>query len=323
MPVRQFPSPPTTCAKVATTGDTPVSSVLSLLSAAASSSVRRVEVPAPWLTAPVVVAPGVITIRLVPRLLIRCWIWALAPWPIATITITAPTPMMMPSIVSRVRSVYLRMLCQAIPMSRTAFMSRRLRPGCDQLRLGRGDPGRGHRVVADDPPVTELDDAAGVLRDVGLVGHQDDGDALLVQRLEQRHHLDRGPAVEVAGRLVRQQNRGAGDQRPRDRDPLLLPAGELARLVVEAVAEADPFQGLFRKSLRIQLAAAPVVEQPQLHVGERGGAGEQVEPLKDEADLRVPDIGQLVGVEPVHPHPVQPVAPAARSEEHTSELQPL
>ncbi len=45
--------------------------------------------------------------------------------------------------------------------------------------------------------------------------------------------------VEVAGRLVGQQDRRVVDECARDRDPLLLTAGELARLVVGAVGEPD------------------------------------------------------------------------------------
>ena len=48
--------------------------------------------------------------------------------------------------------------------------------------------------------------------------------------------------VEVAGRLVGEQQVGLGDQGPGDRDPLLLTAGQLTRPVLDPVAEADPAQ---------------------------------------------------------------------------------
>ena len=57
--------------------------------------------------------------------------------------------------------------------------------------------------------------------------------------VEQRQHLGGGGAVEVAGRLVGQEQRRLGDQRPGHRDPLLLAAGELVGLVVGPVGEAD------------------------------------------------------------------------------------
>ena len=48
--------------------------------------------------------------------------------------------------------------------------------------------------------------------------------------------------VEVAGRLVGEQQRGRGDQRPGHGDPLLLAAGELVRLVVDPVGEAHQLE---------------------------------------------------------------------------------
>ena len=46
-------------------------------------------------------------------------------------------------------------------------------------------------------------------------------------------------AVEIAGRLVRQQQRRLGDQGPGDRDALLLAAGQLGRIAVGLLGEAD------------------------------------------------------------------------------------
>ena len=47
-------------------------------------------------------------------------------------------------------------------------------------------------------------------------------------------------AVEVAGRLVGEHDRRPADQRPRDRDPLALAAGELRRRVLRAGARGRP-----------------------------------------------------------------------------------
>ena len=61
-------------------------------------------------------------------------------------------------------------------------------------------------------------------------------------------------AVEVAGRLVGQQHGRVGDDRARDRDALLLAAGELVRGVWSPAAEPHLGQGL----ARAQRGAAPV-----------------------------------------------------------------
>ena len=48
--------------------------------------------------------------------------------------------------------------------------------------------------------------------------------------------------IDVAGRLVRQQQLRARDHRARDRCALLLPAGQDRRQRIHALAETHPFQ---------------------------------------------------------------------------------
>ena len=67
-----------------------------------------------------------------------------------------------------------------------------------------------------DLSVANEDDAVRMQRDVVLVRDQDDRVALLVQALEQRHDFVAGRGVEVAGRLVGEQD-GRVDSRARAR----------------------------------------------------------------------------------------------------------
>ena len=117
-----------------------------------------------------------------------------------------------------------------------------------------------------------------------------------VQPLEDRHDLEAGPRVERAGRLVGQDDPRVVHQRPRDRHALLLPAGELARLVVLASGQADRAQRL-QRPLAALAAGVVGVQQRQLDVLRRAGARQQVELLEDEPDLPVADLRQLVAVE--------------------------
>ena len=64
-----------------------------------------------------------------------------------------------------------------------------------------------------------------------------------LQLVEQVHDLGAGVAVEVAGRLIGEDQRGFGDERSGDRDALLLSAGQLGRLVVQAIAHPEPLEG--------------------------------------------------------------------------------
>src|SRR3954447_12075774 len=83
-----------------------------------------------------------------------------------------------------------------------------------------------------DQAVADADGPPGGVRDVRVVRHQDDGDPLLrVELLEHLEDLLARARIEVAGRLIGEQERGVIDQGPGDRDALLLAAGELRRVV--------------------------------------------------------------------------------------------
>ena len=114
MLVRQLPVPPITCVRVDTTGDTADEQravALELLRVGDREPVERAARPGS--RRPPSPEPGMTMMRFVPRLLICCSIIVCAPLPTATMTITAPTPITMPSIVSSVRILFLRMLCDA------------------------------------------------------------------------------------------------------------------------------------------------------------------------------------------------------------------
>src|SRR5690606_8611574 len=134
--------------------------------------------------------------------------------------------------------------------------------------------------------------ARGELR---VVGHHHDGGALLVDFLEQLHHPARHLRIEVAGRLVRQQQARAARERARDRGALLLAAGQLGRIVLHARAEAD-----LRQRLLDALAALggrhAAVAQRHVAVVEQVEVRDQVEALEDEADLAVAQLrARVVG----------------------------
>jgi hypothetical protein len=72
--------------------------------------------------------------------------------------------------------------------------------------------------------------------------------------LDERKHTVRSAGIQIASRLIGQQQSGAGHQRPRQRHPLLLPAGKLAGLVLRPVRQSDFFQPA--KSFLFSLFAA-------------------------------------------------------------------
>ena len=68
--------------------------------------------------------------------------------------------------------------------------------------------------------------------------HHDRLAVIAVERLQQVEDLVAGLAIEIAGRLVAEQQRRVGDDRARDADALFLAAGQLARVVLARARRA-------------------------------------------------------------------------------------
>ncbi len=105
MTVDQFWLPQISCAVPRSAGADMVSGISRGIAAASSSVMVRLE-PKPMRTPPEVVVPDRISSRLEPSERICSSTRFCAPAPTAIITITAATPMMMPSMVSTLRSLF-------------------------------------------------------------------------------------------------------------------------------------------------------------------------------------------------------------------------
>ena len=103
---------------------------------------------------------------------------------------------------------------------------------------------------------------------------------------------------------------GTIDQGAGDGDALALAAGELVGLVHHARFHADGRQRALARSTRSSAGDAGV-NQRQFDVVQRGGAGQQVESLEDEADFFVADARQFVVVQFADQLAVQPVVALA------------
>ena len=93
--------------------------------------------------------------------------------------------------------------------------------------------------------------------------------------------------VEVPGRLVGEDDLGLRRERARDRDALLLTAGELGRPVRQPVAEADGVDHPIEPRL-VGIAAGE--RHRQRDVLDRGQRRDEVERLEHEADLVAADL---------------------------------
>ncbi len=101
--------------------------------------------------------------------------------------------------------------------------------------------------------------------DVGFVRDQHDGSARGVQLGQQAEYVGARGRVEVSGRLVGEDQRRVRDQRPSDRHPLLLTAGELAGSVFHPIVQTHPGQGRHRPLPALR-PSQPGVAQRQLDV---------------------------------------------------------
>src|SRR5438034_55267 len=114
MSVDQLRLPKTTCPLPFAEGAATCTTWISRAMATASSSVSVYWVPWPRRAPLEVTLPDVAMMRLVPRLSIRSVTLACAPVPTPTMAITAPTPMMMPSILNALRSLFTRSARRAL-----------------------------------------------------------------------------------------------------------------------------------------------------------------------------------------------------------------
>src|SRR5690606_16111915 len=137
---------------------------------------------------------------------------------------------------------------------------------------------------------------------------------------EQLHHLVAVGGVEVARRLVGEDERRRGHDGAGDRDALLLPARELLREVVAAVRHADALEGRLRAELPL-LGVEVEVEQRELDVLVDRQLVDEVEALEDEADGAAAEAGAPALGEPGRGVPVEPVLPAGGAVEQAEDVE--
>src|SRR5580698_2026743 len=204
-----------------------------------------------------------------------CEIWP-APVAVRPSTATnAPTPRTVPSMVSTARPGRCTM-----PAIASAAASR-------AASRGDGRPIPGLRMTGacslGQYSVADLDRPASVRRHPGVVRDHHDRVAGRVELVEQFHERRGVPRVQVAGRLVTQDQARPVHQRPRYRDPLALAAGQRGRQRVEPVSEPDGTQCLGRRP-EPRASRRLVVHLGEQHVLHRRPVGQQVERLKDDPD---------------------------------------
>ncbi len=144
--------------------------------------------------------------------------------------------------------------------------------------LARGS--RLHRAAA-----LEVDDLIGDRSgEVHVVRDDDESPLEIVEQAQQRRDFADEPRIERGGRLVEQHHVGLHRQRARNRDALLLPAGQARRVLVLLAGQPDEIQVQPTDFLRLRRGHLLDGHRRLDHVLERREVREEVEVLKDQAD---------------------------------------
>ena len=90
-----------------------------------------------------------------------------------------------------------------------------------------------------------------MIRDIGFVRNENNCVSALIQIFEKRHDFIAGFRIEIAGRLIGQNDGWIVYQGPRDRDALALTAGKLVRLMVQTITSPTSCNTCAARSRRV------------------------------------------------------------------------
>ena len=139
--------------------------------------------------------------------------------------------------------------------------------------------------VADDASISESDDARGVLEQALIMGGEDESETqAAVQVAHQVNELGGILSVEIGGGFIGQDEGRAMDDGPRDGYPLTLAARKEVGTVAGARRKANIGEG-FGDTLTAFAGFHTLNQQWVLDIFASGKHGDEVEGLKDEADL--------------------------------------
>ncbi len=154
------------------------------------------------------------------------------------------------------------------------------------VEAGLAAPHLARRPLLDDLAAVDEDDAVGDLAgESDLVRHDDEGRAELGEVADHVEHFADEFGIDGARRFVEEQHLGLEREGAGDSDALLLTAGELAGVVVGLVVEPHPVEKTQRQLAGVVFREPLEGERRLGDVLERGEVREEVEVLKDDADL--------------------------------------
>ena len=152
----------------------------------------------------------------------------------------------------------------------------------------------GGSLFLDDVAAAEFEDPTTFLGELEIVGdHHEGGVFLPVEPEDELLDLVGGVAVEIAGRLIAEQNFRLVYKGPGQRNALLLPARKLHRIVIVTITQPNTVQQITSPLFGFRSALSPELERHQ-HVFQGGQGRDQLEILKYESNVVVAHAGPLV-----------------------------
>src|SRR5216117_3947744 len=176
------------------------------------------------------------------------------------------------------------------------------------------------RIVGDDAAVVDLDDTVRELPQPQVVGDEQHPAPLAHLFAQQPHDGAPRVPVERPGRLVADDERRIAREGACDRDPLPLSSRELARPVMEAIAQTHPRENV--RSARASLRPRRAFHHQHLaNVVERGERREKIVRLEDEAHVPAPDFRRVFLGKTRNRHPAELYLAARRSKQSREDIE--
>src|SRR5678815_1464326 len=151
-----------------------------------------------------------------------------------------------------------------------------------------------------------------MLGEARIVRHHADRRSLAMQILQDFHYCFTGARIEVSGGLVGEQDRRLSSQCAGDGNTLLLAARKLRWIMSYTMRHADSLQCLHDAPFAVSGWHFLTVGQWQLDVFVDGQITNQIEALKDEANLLIPNARSLSKIKILDCLSVQRIAAGGR-----------
>ena len=150
-------------------------------------------------------------------------------------------------------------------------------------------------------------------RRLGAVGHQDEGHTgFFCELTKQAEDVGSVSRIKIAGRLIRQQQRRAMSQRPGNRDPLTLTAGQFGRKGLPSMRHSDAFEKTV-DPLHPPVDRLSDQLKRQFDVLKCIQRGQEVEELENGANPMTPELRQPVAIKGLEGEVTDANAPGIRS----------